>query len=219
MTLDGGAAIRVDDDARLTLRRISLRNNLSFPSGSDGGLLLSSRGAQRIDASSISENVGNDSGDGIALRDFGKPSLGDVTIVDSTLGGNQANVAGAAAIVADVPLRLTIAATTITGNLGFGSTVAGAIAMRGGRLRLQQSIVAGNPNPGSFEVRLDRTRTQSSQNVLGRAEPGAPRVVSFIGFTFGPEDQLADCNGAAPPPLIAILDPVLHDNANGAPTP
>lgn len=125
VTLDGGAAIRVDDDARLTLRRISLRNNLSFPSGSDGGLLLSSRGAQRIDASSISENVGNDSGGGIAQCGFGKTSLGDVTIVNSTLGGNQASVDGAAAIVADVPLRLTIAASTITGNLGFGNTIAG----------------------------------------------------------------------------------------------
>lgn len=28
-------------------------------------------------------------------------------------------------------------------------------------------------------------------------------MVSFIGFTFGPEDQLPDCNGAAPPPRFS----------------
>lgn len=218
VTRYGGAAIRVDDDARLTLRHSSLRNNLSFPNGAGGGLLLTSRGAQRIDASSISENVGNDSGGGIALRGLGKTSLGDLTILNSTLGGNQANVDGAAAVSADVPLRLTIVSSTITGNLGFGSTVAGAIAMRGGLLRLQQSIVAGNANPRRVEVLLDRTRTLSDRNVLGRVDPGAPCAASFIGLTLGPNDQLADCTGPTPRPLNAILDAVLRDNPNGVPT-
>lgn len=218
LTLDGGAAIRVDDDASLTLRRSNLRNNLSFPFGSGGGLLLSSRGAQRIDASSISENVGNDSGGGIALLGLGKARLGDVTIVNSTLSGNQANVYGGAAISADAPVRLTVVSSTITGNLGFGGTSAGAIAMGVGELRLQQSIVAGNDNPRRIEVFLADTRTLSNDNVLGSADPERTCVNSFIGLAFGANDRLTDCTGSSPLPLRAIIDSVLRDNPGAAPT-
>ena len=111
--------------------------------GNDGGGANVQGGALNVTDSTFSGNTSTNGGGGAAFRDGS--SGGDVTLLRSTLNGNQAPKPGQGSGAIDSLRPLTAINSTVTGNSGNtgGMSVAG-----GGNMTLVYATVAGNTSLG-----------------------------------------------------------------------
>ena len=141
----GGGGIYSGDGSTLVLRRCTIRGNTTqLVDG--GGVYVFFNTTVTVDATTIEGNTAGNVGGGIR-------SLGNVTIVNSTLSGNTSTAwYGGAAFHTDGVMEMLN--STVTGNISHPSGPAalfvGTFTSAGATLRLTNSIVAGNTSAGCF---------------------------------------------------------------------
>jgi hypothetical protein len=141
----GGGGIYSGSGSTLVVRRCTIRNNRTqLVDG--GGLYAFFNAAVTVDATTIEGNVAGNVGGGIR-------SLGNVTVVNSTLSGNTSTAwYGGAAFHTDGVMELLN--STVTANVsnpgGPAALFVGTFTAAGATLRLTNSIVAGNSSAGCF---------------------------------------------------------------------
>jgi beta-glucanase (GH16 family) len=141
----GGGGIYSGDGSTLVLRRCTIRGNTTqLVDG--GGVYVFFNTTVTVDATTIEGNTAGNVGGGIR-------SLGNVTIVNSTLSGNTSTAwYGGAAFHTDGVMQ--IVNSTVTANIsnpsGPAALFVGTFTNAGATLRLTNSIVAGNTSAGCF---------------------------------------------------------------------
>jgi beta-glucanase (GH16 family) len=190
----GGGGIYSGSGSTLVLRRCTIRGNTTqLVDG--GGVYVFFNTTVTVDATTIEGNTAGNVGGGIR-------SLGNVTIVNSTLSGNTATAwYGGAAFHTDGVMELLN--STVTRNISHASGPAalfvGTFTSAGATLRLTNSIVAGNTSAGCFA------------GFFG----GGPVVLASGGHNVASD---ATCNLSAPgdqPGTDPLLGPLAD---NGGPT-
>ena len=140
----GGGGIYSGEGAILNLIDSTVSNNSAGWSG--GGVMGFFNSTTTILRSTITGNVSNDTGGGFR-------SLGDVTIVNSTISGNEATGwYGGAVFITDGVVDMTN--TTVVGNVSPpwapSAVFVGTFTDAGATLNLANSIVADNVTEGCF---------------------------------------------------------------------
>jgi beta-glucanase (GH16 family) len=141
----GGGGIYSGDGSTLVLRRSTVRGNTTqLVDG--GGVYVFFNTTVTIDATTIEGNTAGNVGGGIR-------SLGNVTIVNSTLSGNTSTAwYGGAAFHTDGVMQLlnSTVAANISNPSGPAALFVGTFTAAGATLRLTNSIVSGNTSAGCF---------------------------------------------------------------------
>ncbi len=166
-----GGGIFAAGGADVTIERSTLSGNSA---SGYGGAILAIYGARvAVEASDIVDNTAGGSGAGIAAGTGDGPGAGAVvTIVDSTIRGNEANGYGGGIFVID-DSRLTVTGSTIEDNRA-GLRGGGIAVTVGAEATIQDSTVRDNETDydgGGLEIQRARARLERvtvSGNRAGR---------------------------------------------------
>jgi len=166
--------------ADLTIARTTISGNHADCCG--GGIFLydTDGGKLTIDHTTISGNTATSEAGGIYLYGPDDP----ITIVDSTISGNQAQYAGGI-LAAYLNSGLTLNFTTIAGNTATGD-VGGVFLYQGG-IALENSIIADNTSPLNNDVAGGGTFTLDYSLI---EDPGGATLVQNAGAIVGQDPSL-----------------------------
>jgi hypothetical protein len=168
----------IESTGTLMLSRVNITGNEAW--GSSGGGIVASGNGGSITGSTLSGNVCYDSGGAVFH------SGGDLTISNSTLAGNTSEFGFGGAIAAHAPGPddlLDVISCTLSGNQA-GEEGGGIHVEPGSRLRLENSIVAGNSASTAGPDLRGAIETQAGTNLAASA---AGIEGSFAGIVAPPQ--------------------------------
>jgi hypothetical protein len=209
----GGA---VYAQGKLSLQNATITNNLAYSSAEaayGGGVFASD--AVTIEGSSISNNKA------IALHSFAIGGglmiggFGDVTILSSTVSGNEADLAGG--IRSDTLGTLEIVNSTLSGN---NATYVGAASLTGGPIKLINSTVTRNSAYGySAAIYSDQVITAQSSIIADNRDVAFDFTFDICAQAVGGGGNVitASCSGT-PPDTIAECPRLTALGDHGGPT-
>jgi len=138
-SFNGGGISNLGSGATLTLRESTLDNNQTGLSVAGGGLF--NTGTATVERSLFVSNLSRDGG-GI----WTGSGSSQLTVINSTFSANVATRRGGGLHIADENDQVLLRHVTMTLNLGAN---AGGGVFRGGKLEVENSIIAGNSTNGS----------------------------------------------------------------------
>lgn len=156
-------------------------------------------------------------GGGMANRANNFPAT--LTITNSTVSGNSANVFGGGVVNSDnnAAATLTLNNSTISGNSANdgGGGAANFTNNTAATLTINNSTISGNTAPNGQEIRKSgdpqAVFIANNYNLFGHS--GLTNAQAFVNFTPStPTDITATSDGSMPTALADILDTTLQDN-------
>ena len=209
------------NDGNLTLKNVTVADNgqslvLGFPVNDGGGLANALGATATIEESTFSGNVAN-SGAGIHNQ-------GNLTVINSTIGNNEADLEGGG--LANLGGTATLNNVTIVGNKVVFSGGNGGGGIRnapGSTINISNSIVAGNKDVNAVataQVSNDGIFTITGRNLVGEngdlgGFPADPSNLVVPGAVIGVQVGPLGSNGG-PTQTFALLPGSLAIDASGA---
>ena len=189
VTIDGGA-LYTSGGGAIAITDSTLSDN---DAGGDGGGIFNSGSGSQLAMSgcTVSGNSANDKGGGVLSS-----SQANMAITNSSFSGNMAGTQGGA-LWGGSNAVLTLRNSTVSGN---SANSGGGLYFTSGSANLENTIVAGNAEPGSNDdIRKETaTLTSTGGNLIGINNPvavefpvGSPNGNGdFVGTEAGPLDPL-----------------------------